>query len=45
MVLRLWDNSDGIIGTLPDTEDMRHQVRRETLAGVLSIEADSRVVP
>ena len=41
MVLRWWDNRDGkvIVGTLPDTEDMRHQVRREALAGVLSLDA------
>ncbi len=41
MVLRWWDNRVGkvIIGTLPDSEDMRHQVRRETLAGTLALEA------
>ncbi len=41
MVLRWWANVDGkaIIGTLPDSEDMRHQVRREALAGVLTLEA------
>ena len=41
MVLRWWDNKDGkvIIGTLPVSEDMSHQVRLETLAGVLSLEA------
>ena len=41
MVLRWWDNKDGkvIIGTLPDSDDMKHQVRREALAGVLSLEA------
>ena len=41
MVLRWWANRDGkvIIGTLPDSEDMRHQVRREALAGVLALEA------
>ena len=46
MVLRWWANRDGkvIVGTLPDSDDMRHQVRRETLAGVLSIEAASREV-
>jgi hypothetical protein len=41
MVLRWWANREGkvIIGTLPDSDDMRHQVRRETLAGVLAQEA------
>ena len=41
MVLRWWANVAGkvIIGTLPDSEDMRHQVRREALAGVLALEA------
>ena len=41
MVLRWWDNKEGkvIIGTLPDTDDMQHQVRREAFAGVLSLEA------
>ncbi len=28
-----------IVGSLPDTEDMSHQVRRETLAGTLTLEA------
>jgi hypothetical protein len=43
MVLRWWDNRDGkvFVGTLPDSDDMRHQVRRETLAGILSLEAAS----
>jgi hypothetical protein len=43
MVLRWWDNRDGkvFVGTLPDSDDMRHQVRREALAGVLSLEAAS----
>ncbi len=31
-----------IVGTLPDTEDMQHQPRRETLGGVLAFEAASR---
>jgi hypothetical protein len=46
MVLRWWNNKDGvvIIGTLPDSADMQHQVRRETLAGVLALEAAARVV-
>ncbi len=40
-MLSWWANIDGevIIGTLPDSEDMRHQVRREALAGVLALEA------
>ncbi len=40
-MLRWWANVDGkvIIVTLPDSEDMRHQVRREALAGVLALEA------
>ena len=44
MVLRWWDNKEClvIIGTLPDTEDMQHQVRREAYAGVLSLEAAAR---
>ena len=43
MVLRWWDNIDGkiIVSTLPDTDDMLHQVRRETLAGVFSLDAAS----
>ena len=46
LLLRWWENKDGklIIGSLPDTEDMRHQVRRETFAGVLSFEAAAREV-
>ena len=41
MVLRWWDNLDGkvVVGTLPDTPDMQHQVWRETLAGCLAFEA------
>jgi hypothetical protein len=41
MVLRWWANREGkvIIGTLPDSDDMRHQVRREALAGVLAFDA------
>jgi hypothetical protein len=35
-------NSKVIVGTLPDSEDMLHQPRRETLGGVLSFEAASR---
>jgi len=41
MVLRWWDNLVGkvVVGTLPDTPDMQHQVRRETYAGCLAFEA------
>jgi hypothetical protein len=41
MVLRWWDNRAGkvIIGSLSDTEGMRHQVRRETLAGTHALSA------
>ena len=44
--LRLWANRDGkvIIGSLPESDDMRHQVRRETLAGTLALEAAAREV-
>jgi hypothetical protein len=43
-VVRWWDNLDGkvIVGSLPDSEDMQHQVRRETLCGDLAFEAASR---
>ncbi len=43
MVLRWWTNQEGkvIIGTLPDSDDMRHQVLRETFAGVLALELTS----
>ena len=43
-VLCWWTNRDGkvIVRTLPDSDDMHLQVRRETLTGVLSIEAASR---
>jgi hypothetical protein len=46
MVLRWWDNRQGvvIIGSLPDTEDMMHQVRRETYAGAQAYEAAARVL-
>jgi hypothetical protein len=46
MVLRWWYNRAGtvIIGSPPDTEDMRHQVRRETLAGTLALELWDAVV-
>ena len=41
MTLRWWANREGkvIVGSLPDTADMSHQVRRETLAGTLALEA------
>jgi hypothetical protein len=41
LVLRWWANRAGkvIVGTLPPSADMLHQVRRETLSGVLSLEA------
>ncbi len=43
MVLRWWANRDGktIVGTLPDSPDMQHQIRREAQAGVLALEAAS----
>jgi hypothetical protein len=46
LLLRWWDNKDGkvIIGSLPDSDDMMHQVRREALAGVLSLEAAAREI-
>ena len=31
-----------VVGTLPGTEDMPHQVRRETLGGILALEAATR---
>jgi hypothetical protein len=45
-VVRWWDNRDGkvIVGSLPDLPDMAFQVRRETLDGVLALEAASRAV-
>jgi hypothetical protein len=43
-VVRWWDNLVGkvIVGSLPASEDMQHQVRRETLGGILALEAASR---
>ena len=43
MVLRWWANRDGktIVGTLPDSPDMQHQIRREAQAGVFALEAAS----
>ena len=32
------------MGSLPNTPDMQHQIRRETLAGVLSYEAAARII-
>jgi len=45
-VVRWWDNKEGkvIVGPLPDTPGMQHQVRREALGGVLCFEAASRVI-
>jgi hypothetical protein len=45
-VFRWWDNREGLtlVGSLPDTLDMTFQVRRETMAGLLSLEAAARVV-
>jgi hypothetical protein len=39
-VLRWWDNRTGtvIIVTLPDSDDMQHQVRREALGGILALD-------
>jgi len=55
MVLRWWDNLVGevVVGTLPDTFDMQHQVRRKTYAGCLAFGAaetlldlhDATVIP
>ena len=41
MVLRWWDNREGkvVVGTLPPSLDMEHQVRREMLGGCLAFEA------
>ncbi len=43
-VVRLCDNLDCkvIVGSLRDSEDMQHQVPRETLGGVLAFESASR---
>ena len=45
-VVRWWANPQGkvIVGSLPDTPDMQHQVRREAMAGVLSYEATARIL-
>ncbi len=46
MVLRWWANSTGkvIVGTLRDSDDMLHQVRREALGGDLAFEAAAREI-
>jgi hypothetical protein len=46
MVLRWWDNLHGkvVIGTLPCTADMEHQVRREMLTGCLAFEEAERLL-
>ncbi len=45
-VIRWWANRDRkvIVGSLPSSPDMLRQVRRETLAGVLSFEAADRLI-
>jgi hypothetical protein len=45
-VIRWWANRDGkvIVGSLPSSPDMLHQVRREALAGVLAFEAADRLI-
>jgi hypothetical protein len=45
-VIRWWNNRKGkvIVGSLPDSPDMTFQVLRETLGGVLALEAASREV-
>jgi hypothetical protein len=44
MILRWWANPTGkvIASTLPDSDDMLHQVHREALGGVLAFEAAVR---
>jgi hypothetical protein len=44
MVLHWWANPTGkvITCTLPDSDDMLHQLRREALGGVLAFEAAAR---
>ena len=46
MVLRWWDNREGkvVVGTLPPSSDMEHQVRREMLGGCLAFEATERLL-
>ncbi len=45
-VFRWWDNREGLtlVGSLPDSLNMTFQVRRETMAGLLSLAAAARVV-
>ena len=45
-MLRWWANPAGkvIVGSLPDTDDMQHQVRREALGGVLAFAAAAKEV-
>jgi hypothetical protein len=45
-VIQWWANCDGkvVVGSLPASPDMFHQVRRETLAGVLAFEAADRLI-
>ena len=45
-VIRWWACPDGkvVVGTLPGTDDMKHQVRREALGGVLAFEAATRLL-
>jgi hypothetical protein len=45
-VLRWWACPDGkvIVGSLPDSDDMQHQVRREALGGILAFDAATREV-
>ena len=44
LLLRWWDNREGkvVVGSLPDSDDMQHQVRREAHAGTLALEAAAR---
>ena len=44
LLLRWWDNRDGkiVVGSLPNSDDMQHQVRREAHAGTPALEAATR---
>ncbi len=44
MVLRWWANPAGkvVVSTLPDSDDMLHQVRWEALGGVLAFDAAAK---
>ena len=46
LVLRWWANPAGnvIVGSLPDSDDMQHQVRREALGGVLAFAAAAKEI-